>query len=337
MVINYQDICKNIFSEKEFIENSLLGIGVLQDNRIIYVNNTILKLFGYSFDEIQGKDFWMRVIHPDDLSIVKKQIETKLNERKYNTSRYKCRVLLKSGDFKWIEVFSKIFYHNNKIAIIFTMIEIPKPTPLIELSTNDLAKLNVVEELLKNFKISYKIFKPLDLDRETEGKKEYIDEIKKSYEIFEKVINNLLDVTVEVNSEGIFNYLSPQCFDIFGYRPEELIRSNAFDYVHPDDLSLIRTKMKEAILKEEIIYVEYKAYHKEGYYIPVATRGGVYKEQEGIKYIGVIRNITERKKLEEKLLASKAKCEDLSNDLKKRIHADVIKIKELLDFTSYNS
>jgi len=82
MVINYQDICKNIFSEKDFIENSLLGIGVLQDNQIIYVNNTILKLFGYSFDKIQGKDFWMRVIHPDDLSIVKKQIETKLKERK---------------------------------------------------------------------------------------------------------------------------------------------------------------------------------------------------------------------------------------------------------------
>ncbi|MCP6718730.1 MAG: hypothetical protein KJI71_00675 [Patescibacteria group bacterium] len=38
MAINYKDICKNVFSEKDFIENSLLGIGVFQDGRIIYVN-----------------------------------------------------------------------------------------------------------------------------------------------------------------------------------------------------------------------------------------------------------------------------------------------------------
>ncbi|MBA7620622.1 hypothetical protein ES703_27974 [subsurface metagenome] len=87
--------------------------------------------------------------------------------------------------------------------------------------------------------------------------------------------------------------------------------------------------MKEAIIKEEIIYAEYRACHKDGYYIPVVIRGGVYKEQGAIKFIGVIRNITERKKLEEKLLASKVKCEDLSNDLKERIQEDIIKIKEL--------
>ena len=61
----------------------------------------------------------------------------------------------------------------------------------------------------------------------------------------------------------------------------------------------------------------------------VASRGGVYKEQGVIKFIGVIRNITKRKKLEEKLLASKVKCEDLSNDLKERIQEDILKIKEL--------
>ena len=121
MMINYQDICENVFSEKDFIENSLLGIGVLQDDRIIYVNNTILKLFGYSFDEIQEKDFWMRVIHPDDLSKVKNKIETKLKEKKYNTTRYKCRIITKSGKIKWIEIFSKIFYQDDRLAILFTI------------------------------------------------------------------------------------------------------------------------------------------------------------------------------------------------------------------------
>ncbi len=328
MIISYQDICKNIFSEKEFIDNSLLGIGVLQDNRIIYMNNTILKQFGYSLDEFQEKDFWMKIIHPDDLSIVKKKIETKLKEKKYNTTRYKCRILLKSGEIIWIEVFSKNCYHNDRLAILFTIIEIPKPTPLIELSTDDSAKLSVVKEILNSFKVPYRVFRPKDSQRDKGRRKEYIDEIKKSYERFERVINNILDVTVEVNSDGTLAFLSPQSFDIFGYHPKELIGLNAFDFVHPEDLPLIRTKMKEAVIKEEILYTEYRAYHKDGYYIPVSTRGGVYKEQGALKFIGVIRNISERKKLEDKLLNLKTKCEDLSNDLKERIHEDIIKLKE---------
>ena len=249
MMINYQDICKNIFSEQDFIENSLLGIGVLQDNRIIYANNTILKLFGYFFEEIQEKDFWMKVIHPDDLSKVKNKIETKLKEKKYNTTRYKCRIIAKSGKIKWSEVFSKIFYQDDRLAILFTIIEIPRPTPLIELSTNDLAKLSVVEELLKNFKIHYNILKPIDSQRDVGRKKEYIDEIKKSYEIFEKIINNISDVTVEIKTDGTFTFLSPQSSTIFGYHPKELIGLNAFDFIHPDDLPMIRIKMKEAIIK----------------------------------------------------------------------------------------
>lgn len=328
MIISYQDICKNIFSEKEFIDNSLLGIGVLQDYRIIYVNNTILKQFGYTLEEIQEKDFWLKLIHPDDLSIVKKKIETKLREKKYNITRYKCRIILKSGKITWIEVFSKNFYHDDRLAIFFTIIEIPKPSPLIELSTDDSAKLSVIEEILKSFKVSYRVLRPKDSQRDIGTRTEYIDEIKKSYEKFERVINSILDVTIEVNSDGTLTFLSPQTYHIFGYHPKELIGLNAFDFVHPEDLTLIRTKMKEAVINEEILYSEYRIYHKNGYYIPVSTRGCVYKEQGALKFIGVIRNISERKKLEKKLLNLKTKCETLSNDLKERIYEDIIKIKE---------
>ena len=73
MAISYKEICKNVFSEKDFLDNSLLGIGVFQDGRIIYANNTLLNLYGYPFEEVQEKDFWMKVIHHDDLSIVKKK------------------------------------------------------------------------------------------------------------------------------------------------------------------------------------------------------------------------------------------------------------------------
>jgi len=159
LAINYDDICKNVFSEKEFIENSLLGIGVIQDGRIIYANNTILNLFGYSFDEIQEKNFWMKVIHPDDLDIITTKIETKLKEKKYMTTRYKCRINTNSGKFKWIEVFSKFFYHNNTTAILFTVIEIQKPVLFFEIAAVELEKVRVIESLLQRFNIPYRVLK----------------------------------------------------------------------------------------------------------------------------------------------------------------------------------
>jgi len=87
MTINYKEICKNVFSERDFIDNSLLGIGVIQDDNILYANNTILDLCRYSFEEVLEKDFWMRVIHRDDLSIVKRKIKFILKEKKCNTTR----------------------------------------------------------------------------------------------------------------------------------------------------------------------------------------------------------------------------------------------------------
>ncbi|MHA1914171.1 MAG: PAS domain-containing protein [Promethearchaeota archaeon] len=328
MPIDYQDLGQTIFSEKEFIENSLLGIGVLQNGRILYANNTLLRIFGYNFDEVRDYNFWMDVIHPEDLPKVKTEIEVKLKGEMGSTTRYRCRVLLKSGEFRWIEVFSKNFSHNEKKAILFTTIEIPKPTPLIEISTSDSAKLNVIEELLTSFKIPYKITKPLDKFTEIDRREEFVNKIKESYERYEKVINNITDVTIEVNPDGTFGFVSPQSFDVFGYRPQELTGVSLFDFVHPDDLPFITEKLKEAVMKGEILSTEFRTRHKNGQYIPVFSRGGVYREQGTIKFVGIVRNISERKSLEEKFLSMKNKCEELSNDLEEKVKENIIKLKE---------
>lgn len=227
MAISYKDICKNIFSETEFIENALVGIGVLQDGKIIYANNTILKTFGYSFEEIQEKGFWMKVIHPNDLSIVKKKIEFKLKEKKYNTTRYKCRILLKSGEIKWIEVFSKNFYHNDRLAILFTIIEVPEPVPLIELSTINLAKLNVIEELLQSFRVPYRILKPGDFQKDLEEKllQEKIA-LKDADHMFHHLFETYPFSIILLNFKGRIIDCNSATEKIFNYKKEELIGNN---------------------------------------------------------------------------------------------------------------
>jgi len=159
-------------------------------------------------------------------------------------------------------------------------------------------------------------------------KRKYIDEIKKSYLKFETLIHNILDIIVEINTDGSFTFISAQSFDLFGYHPEELIGLNAFDFVHPEDLFLIKQKMSEAFKSRKILSAEYKTKHKKGYYIPVSTRGGVYEDQGIIKFIGIIRNISEQQCLKEKLIEFRKKYEDLRKDLEVQLHEKQIDLKE---------
>ncbi|MFX1569887.1 MAG: PAS domain S-box protein [Promethearchaeota archaeon] len=266
MTISYHEICKNIFSEKDFIDNSLLGIGVLQDGRIIYANTTISKQFGYSLNEIQEKDFWRKIIHPDDLSIVRKKIETKLKEKNYNTTRYKCRILLKSGKPKWIEVFSINFYYNNRLAILFTIIKIPEPTPVFELTSNNLAKLSVVEELLKRFNIPYRILKTEDFHKDLEEK--FLQQkiiLKDAEQKFRHIFKTSPYSILLLNFEGRIiecNYLTEKLFE---YNKDELINKKFLEFINfpSNQRSLLEDVFKKLTKGEKLPPIEIQCFTKE--------------------------------------------------------------------------
>ena len=298
MTISYKEICKNIFSEKEFIENSLLGIGVLQDGRIIYANNTILRHFGYSFDEIQEKDFWMKVIHPNDLPIVKKKIELKLKEKKYNTTRYKCRILLKSGEPKWIEVFSKNFYHNDRLAILFTIIEIPEPTPIIEISRIDLAKLNVVEELLKRFKISYRILKTGDFHKDLE---EELLKKKIALKDTEQKFHHLFETSpysvVLLNFKGRIIECNCVTEKLFNYKKDELIGKKFLEFINFPTyyLSILEDAYEKLTKGEKLPPIETQCYTKEGRTVWVKMFNTLVRLYNEILIQVIIQDITQIK------------------------------------------
>ncbi len=298
MTLNYKEICKNIFSETEFIENSLLGIGVIQDGRIIYANNTVLKHFGYSFDEIQEKNFWMKVIHPNDLPIVKRKIEFKLKEKKYNTTRYKCRILLKSGESKWIEVFSKNFYHINRLANLFTIIEIPEPTPLIEISTTDMAKLNVMEELLKRFKIAYRILKTGDFQKDLEEKllKEKIalkDAEQKFHHLFETSPSSI----ILLNFKGRIIECNCATENLFNYKKDELIGKKFLEFINfpPNYLSILEDVYEQLTKGEKLLPIEIQCFTKEGRTIWVKLSNTLVRLYNEILIQVIIQDITQIK------------------------------------------
>ena len=65
--------------------------------------------------------------------------------------------------------------------------------------------------------------------------------------LFQEIIENLTEIIVKIQMDGKILYMSPQVEGIGGYSPQELLNQKIQDYLHPDDLEVIRTRMMNVI------------------------------------------------------------------------------------------
>jgi PAS domain S-box-containing protein len=60
-----------------------------------------------------------------------------------------------------------------------------------------------------------------------------------SQEMFRSLVRHAPEIIIVLGADGAINYASPSVERIFGYRPEDLVGRNAFDYVHSEDLDRV--------------------------------------------------------------------------------------------------
>lgn len=141
--------------------------------------------------------------------------------------------------------------------------------------------------------------------------KEIEEAFQKSEEKYRDLIENLSDIVVETDSEAKMTFVSPQVSDVLGYTPGEITGKNSLDYVHPDDLESV----VEALAKKEGLSFEYSLKHKDGHYVPFSVRGRVIREDSAFKLVGVFRDISVRKKAEEKIRENEEKYRNIIENL----------------------
>ena len=140
--------------------------------------------------------------------------------------------------------------------------------------------------------------------------------LKDSEEKHRLIIENLSDIVIESDLMGKFNYFSPQIHEIFGYKTIELSKIRLYNFIHPEDFDNFADHLKSSIITGKIISVEYRGRHKDGHYILVSFKGRAFKDNERIKLIGVIRDITERKKAERKIKESEEKYRGILENMR---------------------
>ncbi len=127
-------------------------------------------------------------------------------------------------------------------------------------------------------------------------------ELRRSEARFRALVQNASDVITVLEADGTVRYESPAIQRVLGYRPDELVGENAFDYVHPDDREKAMDALAEAVKSGESTPVEVRFSRKDGSWCHFEAIGSNLLEDPSVRGIVVnSRDVTERKRAEEKL------------------------------------
>ena len=130
--------------------------------------------------------------------------------------------------------------------------------------------------------------------------------LRASEERFRALIENSADVISLVDPTGTILFESPSVERVLGYRPDELVGTNAFSLVHPDDLPEASVKFSR-LLQDPLglIQLTFRFRHKDESYRDVEVTGSNLLANPALGAIVVnFRDVTEKLRAEERLRLS---------------------------------
>ncbi len=155
-ILGYQGIIRDVTerklaeealreSEKKYstlVENSLTGIYIDQDEKIVFANNRFAEIYRYPKGQLIGIETW-RLVHPEDRSLTKQMRARRLSGEDAQ-SEYEARGLTKDGETIWITRRNARIEYKGRPAILGNIVDITE-------QKRAEAELRKTNEELKNF------------------------------------------------------------------------------------------------------------------------------------------------------------------------------------------
>ena len=119
------------------------------------------------------------------------------------------------------------------------------------------------------------------------------------------ITENLGDVALQIDTEGLIRYVSPSCRRVLGYEQHELLGERGDAHVDPDDLTAVRAQLDASRSSAAPVTLQYRFRRGDGRVIWLESTSRALLAPDGthLGRLGVRRDITHRKAVEQDLLA----------------------------------
>jgi len=159
-----------------------------------------------------------------------------------------------------------------------------------------------------------------ELEAPETGRKQAEEALRESEEKYRQIVGNVYDMVYSLYPDGTLYFISPNVLSFTGYKPEEGIGHNIVEFIHPDDREHVLADFEKTIKTGEEFPTIFRFSRKDGSYFYAEELGRVIREGGKIVGVtGIIRDITERKKMEEALWESEEKYRALVEGLEDAI------------------
>ena len=285
-------------SEEKFkliSEQSLMAIVIVQDDRIKYANQAYSAMTGDTWEELKN---WTvgdtaQLIYPDDRHFVMEQGRKKAaGIRGGVVTHYSYRGVTKSGEIRWIDQYSKTITYRGKPADLMTFIDIHDQK----------------------------------LTQET---------LRKSEEKLRTIIEHSNELFYIHDTEHTFTYVSRTSKDLFGYTPEEtMMKWTELATDNPINQKGLEITERSIVTGEKQAPYLLELTKKDGTSVFLEIDESPVKDAMGkvVAISGAARDVTEQRRIEQKLLKSEKSYRDLFDSI-----TDLIYTQDLDGrFTSVN-
>lgn len=290
---------------RALIENASEGICILQHDRLVYANKSVLRMTGLTSGKIIDRAF-ADFIHASERETFDRQYLSQL-ERKKTTHRYETAIATKNGDRldteinanqityggkpAWL-VFLRDITINKKVDAVLSE-HVNKLEEIADIRTKELAKAN--RELRREI-------------AEREKTEQELQELLERRRELERIVNRSPAIVflwreakgwpVEFVSENVAQ---------FGFSQEEFYSGarHYSSFIHPDDLASVEKEIAKysAEPDKRNFSQEYRILTKDGEVRWLDVRTWIRRNNKGAitHYQGIVLDITDRKRAEDEL------------------------------------
>jgi PAS domain S-box-containing protein len=273
-----------------YLVNFIADLVVIVDHKghFLEINDKVVEVTGFSKEELLGKNF----LQIDMLTMKSKAILMKNLAKRMigiDVKPYEIEATKKSGETVYLEINAQKIEYEGKSADLVVL--------------RDITERKLMEEKLEKY-----------AEQLEEKVKERTKTLKENEEKLRSIFDSSPDAIAVSDLKGNIIECNKAALDFLGLSTkDEIIGKNSLMFVAKKDRQKVMETTKNVLEISSVTNVEYAALNKAGYEFPAEFSASAIKDPSGnpTGFVTIIKDITERKKAEEKIRESEERYRSL--------------------------